>query len=126
METQSTATPSPGASSATGGGGGGAYPRWVILEQRAVHDDKEDDDGEDDSRCSAADVKINTEAACRSSDGHLVRVYFRRLVAPPAASRVCFRCSPPCGTGTGREREPDATSHSCASSPPPATPSSSR
>ncbi|KAF2909774.1 hypothetical protein DAI22_11g051600 [Oryza sativa Japonica Group] len=96
METQSTATPSPGASSATGGGGGGAYPRWVILEQRAVHDDKEDDDGEDDSRCSAADVKINTEAACRSSDGHLVRVYFRRLVAPPAASRrERARCDKP-------------------------------
>ncbi|KAF0895816.1 hypothetical protein E2562_016549 [Oryza meyeriana var. granulata] len=67
--------------------GAGVCPRWVILKNSG----KLEDDDEDSNSCSAAAAEANTAATSLTSAGHPFRVSFR-LEAPPAASRLRFRC----------------------------------
>ncbi|EAZ17618.1 hypothetical protein OsJ_33154 [Oryza sativa Japonica Group] len=67
----------------------GGCPGWAMLNHYAELE--VEGDGED-STSNSGGAKI-TEAASRSSYGHLVRVSLR-LEAPPAASQLSFHCSP--------------------------------
>lgn len=74
----------------------GGCPGWAMLNHYAELE--VEGDGED-STSNSGGAKI-TEAASRSSYGHLVRVSLR-LEAPPAASGLSFHCSPCGGSGYG-------------------------
>ncbi|EAZ17609.1 hypothetical protein OsJ_33148 [Oryza sativa Japonica Group] len=85
----------------------GCYdPRWALLERdvRRKHKKGSDDQGDrDDSSnpCSAAGGSCaETEASCRNSAGHVVRLSLCRE-APPASSRMWYTSSPSHDEGGG-------------------------
>uniref|UniRef100_A0A0E0BFY2 DUF1618 domain-containing protein n=1 Tax=Oryza glumipatula TaxID=40148 RepID=A0A0E0BFY2_9ORYZ len=85
----------------------GCYdPWWALLERdvRRKHKKGSDDQGDrDDSSnpCSAAGGSCaETEASCRNSAGHVVRLSLCRE-APPASSRMWYTSSPSHDEGGG-------------------------
>lgn len=105
MEAQPTAATLPNNSGGPSPAGGGGYPQWVILAEHVPLED-EDEGGDDPNSCFTADAAskvtdTETEAASRSSAGNHVGVSFL-LKAPPAVSRLRFRCVPSGSRGGDR------------------------